>query len=38
VDFQKRLQLGEAGPARAQALCDPARQLGKLREVLGSLV
>jgi glycosyltransferase involved in cell wall biosynthesis len=36
-DPRKRLGLGEAGPARAQVLCEPARQLGKLREVLQSL-
>jgi glycosyltransferase involved in cell wall biosynthesis len=37
TDPQTRLRLGAAGPARAQALCDPARQLGRLREVLQSL-
>jgi glycosyltransferase involved in cell wall biosynthesis len=34
---QRRLQLGKAGPARAQALCEPTRQLGRLQEVLRSL-
>jgi glycosyltransferase involved in cell wall biosynthesis len=29
--------LGQAGPARAAALCDPARHLGRLDEVLGRL-
>jgi glycosyltransferase involved in cell wall biosynthesis len=37
MDPEKRIKLGQAGPTRAQALCDPARQLGKLREVLQSL-
>ena len=37
TDFNKRRQLGLAGPARAAKLCDPARQLEKLREVLQSL-
>ncbi len=36
-DTDKRLRLGAAGPARAQALCDPARQLGKLRDALQAL-
>jgi glycosyltransferase involved in cell wall biosynthesis len=36
-DSQKRLRLGEAGPARAQALCDPTRQLERLQEILRSL-
>jgi glycosyltransferase involved in cell wall biosynthesis len=30
-----RRRLGAAGPDRAGALCDPARQLGRLAEVLG---
>jgi len=37
VDSQTRIRLGLAGPTRANALCDPARQLAKLREVLQSL-
>jgi glycosyltransferase involved in cell wall biosynthesis len=37
TDFNRRRQLGMAGPARATKLCDPARQLEKLREVLRSL-
>jgi glycosyltransferase involved in cell wall biosynthesis len=31
-----RRRLGEAGPARARELCDPARQLRRLHEVLGA--
>jgi glycosyltransferase involved in cell wall biosynthesis len=30
----RRLALGAAGPARAQALCDPSRQLARLESVL----
>jgi glycosyltransferase involved in cell wall biosynthesis len=33
----KRIQMGLVGQDRARNLCDPARQLGKLREVLQSL-
>jgi glycosyltransferase involved in cell wall biosynthesis len=33
----ERASLGAAGPARAIALCDPERQLGKLRETLQAL-
>jgi len=29
-----RARLGEAGPARARRLCDPAAQLGKLAELI----
>ena len=34
ADEPLRKQLGQAGPARARALCDPARQLARLHEVL----
>jgi len=34
-DAALRRRLGEAGPARARALCDPVRQLRRLHEVLG---
>lgn len=37
TDPEKRRRLGTAGPARAQKLCDPARQLGRLREVLQAI-
>ncbi len=37
VDRQARLQLGAAGPNRARALCDPARQLGALAALLRDL-
>jgi glycosyltransferase involved in cell wall biosynthesis len=33
----KRMELGAAGPERAQSLCDPSRQLSKLREVMQAL-
>jgi glycosyltransferase involved in cell wall biosynthesis len=35
VDAELRAAMGAAGPARAAALCDPAVQLPRLREVLG---
>jgi len=31
-----RRRLGEAGPARARELCDPAQQMRRLHEVLGA--
>jgi glycosyltransferase involved in cell wall biosynthesis len=37
VNSQERIQLGLAGPARAQNLCDPARQLARLHEMLQAL-
>lgn len=37
TNHEKRHHLGLAGPARAKALCDPASQLSKIRELLGSL-
>jgi hypothetical protein len=33
-DRGARTALGEAGPGRSAALCDPARQLARLGEVL----
>jgi glycosyltransferase involved in cell wall biosynthesis len=38
TDPNQRIRLGAAGPARAQTLCDPARQLGRLREVLQAVL
>jgi len=35
---QMRMRMGQAGPDRARALCDPANQLGRLREILQSLL
>jgi glycosyltransferase involved in cell wall biosynthesis len=35
ADPALRRRLGEAGPARARALCDPERQLRRLHELLG---
>jgi glycosyltransferase involved in cell wall biosynthesis len=35
-DSVGRRALGEAGPARAAELCDPARQIGRLAEVVAS--
>jgi len=35
ADPALRRRLGEAGPARAAELCDPARQLRRLHDVLG---
>ncbi len=37
VDRQARLRLGAGGPARAAALCDPARQLSALAGLLGGM-
>jgi glycosyltransferase involved in cell wall biosynthesis len=37
TNSKKRQQLGLSGPARASQLCDPTRQLEKLRSVLKSL-
>jgi glycosyltransferase involved in cell wall biosynthesis len=37
LDSGLRLKLGLAGPARAAELCDPANQLGKLRDLLQAL-
>jgi glycosyltransferase involved in cell wall biosynthesis len=37
TDGNKRRRFGLAGPPRAARLCDPARQLEKLRETLQSL-
>ena len=36
-DGPRRAQLGRAGPARARALCDPARQMARLAEFLARL-
>jgi glycosyltransferase involved in cell wall biosynthesis len=33
-DGELRARLGEAGPARAATLCDPARQMARLAEIL----
>jgi glycosyltransferase involved in cell wall biosynthesis len=38
TDPAQRRKLGQAGPSRAQALCDPARQLGRLRELLQAIL
>lgn len=38
TDETLRKQMGHAGPARARALCDPARQLARLCEVLEGCV
>jgi glycosyltransferase involved in cell wall biosynthesis len=35
-DPTRRRALGEAGPARAAGLCDPARQIGRLAEAVAS--
>jgi glycosyltransferase involved in cell wall biosynthesis len=35
ADPELRRRLGAAGPARARELCDPARQMRRLHEVLG---
>jgi glycosyltransferase involved in cell wall biosynthesis len=37
-DAELRVRLGSAGPARARALCDPARQIGRLYELLAGVV
>jgi glycosyltransferase involved in cell wall biosynthesis len=37
ADGGARRRLAEGGPARAAALCDPARQLGRLGELLKEL-
>jgi glycosyltransferase involved in cell wall biosynthesis len=37
TDPALRQRLSQSGPARAQALCDPARQLGKLHSALQAL-
>ncbi|HEX5272185.1 MAG TPA: glycosyltransferase family 4 protein [Gemmataceae bacterium] len=37
-DAGLRARLGSAGPARARALCDPARQIGRLYELLAGVV
>jgi glycosyltransferase involved in cell wall biosynthesis len=37
ADPAKRRALGAAGPARASALCDPARQLAQLASVVGAV-
>jgi glycosyltransferase involved in cell wall biosynthesis len=37
VDDDLRRRLADAGPARAAALCDPARQLGRLHDALSSI-
>ncbi len=36
ADPERRRTLGEAGPSRAAELCDPARQLAKLAEIIFS--
>jgi glycosyltransferase involved in cell wall biosynthesis len=36
-DQALRQQLGAAGPARARQLCDPAAQLGRLRDLLAGV-
>jgi glycosyltransferase involved in cell wall biosynthesis len=37
-DHATRRRLGSYGPDRARALCDPARQLGRLSDLLGQVV
>ncbi len=37
ADSAERRRLGDAGPARAHALCDPDVQIGRLREALTRL-
>jgi glycosyltransferase involved in cell wall biosynthesis len=37
-DADLRARLGAAGPARAAALCDPARQLGRLATVMSRVI
>lgn len=37
-DRTLRLSLGNAGPARARQLCDPAMQMNQLREALGRII
>jgi glycosyltransferase involved in cell wall biosynthesis len=36
-DAERRRRLGQRGPARAAELCDPARQLRKLQELLAAV-
>jgi glycosyltransferase involved in cell wall biosynthesis len=38
ADASERRALGEAGPARARALCDPATQLASLRDLVAPAV
>ena len=37
-DAGLRVRLGSAGPARARILCDPARQIARLYELLAGVV
>ena len=37
-DAEERRRLGAAGPAHARELCDPARQVRRLNELLAEAV